>query len=165
MPPDAAEATPEPAPPPRPGTLAVGAGTALGVFAAGAWGIATYANAGPDPAGAGGAIARLVELGSKLGGAPVLFAAVAAALFGLLGGALAARRGSAWHGALAGFAAFMLIALVVFLFLYLPVALLDGPGGIRTLLDDALSIGACVGLPAAIGGIVAGAWTRDAAAR
>ena len=142
-------------PAPRPGTLAVGAGVALGVFVAGAWAIATGAGA----AGTG----RLLEMGSKLGGMPVLFAAAAAALFGLLGGALAARKRSPWQGAVAGLAAFLLIALVVFFLLYLPVALVDGPGGVRGLLDDALLIGACVGLPAAIGGAVAGVWSRDTA--
>lgn len=157
---------PVPAPPPlRRGTVAVGAGVAAGLFLAGAAVAALQWQLEPPDLRPDAPLARLLRLATALGGAPVLGAALVSGLFGALGGAIAAQRRSPMRGALAGLAAFVLVAVGLFLIAALPAALVDGPGGARRLLDEVLVLGACIGLPAAIGGAAAGWWTRDGAQR
>lgn len=159
---------PEPVPPSprvRRGTLAVGAGVASGVFLAGAAVAAVQWQMDPPDLRPDAPLARLLRLALSLGGLPVIGATLVSGLFGALGGAMAAQRRNPMHGTLAGLAAFVLVAVGLFLIAALPAALVDGPGGTRRLLDEVLVLGACIGLPAAIGGAAAGWWTRDGARR
>lgn len=150
-----------PSAPVRRGTVAVGAGVAAGLFLAGAAVAALQWQIDPPDLRPDAPLARMLRWATSLGGAPVFVAAAVSGLFGALGGALAAQRRSPWRGALAGLAAFVLVAVGLFLIAALPAALVDGPGGTRRLLDETLVLGACIGLPAAIGGAVAGWWTRE----
>jgi hypothetical protein len=160
---DPAAATPSL--PMRRGTVAVGAGVAAGLFLAGAALVALQWQLDPPDLRPDAPLARLLRLATLAGGTPVLGAALVSGLFGALGGSLAAQRRSPMHGALAGLAAFVLVAVGLFLIAVLPAALVDGPGGTRRLLDEVLVLGACIGLPAAIGGAVAGWWTREGTQR
>ena len=159
--PDDENDVPTPDPPARRGTVAVGAGVAAGVFVLGTLAVVMHLQGSAEALPRDAAFARLLRLATLMGGLPVVLAGGAAALFGALGGAMAAQRRSAVQGMLAGFAAFVLVAVSIFLLFYLPAALVDGPGGVRALMDDALVIAACIGAPAAIGGGVAGAWARE----
>lgn len=159
--PDDEDDAPAPLPPVRRGTVGVGAGVAAGVFALGALAVVLQLQGSPEALPRDATFARLLRLATLMGGLPVVMAGGAAALFGALGGAMAAQRRSAVHGMLTGFAAFVLVAISIFLLFYLPAALVDGPGGVRALMDDALVIAGCIGVPAAIGGAVAGVWARE----